>query len=482
MGSHFIPLGSGEVIPWEVHPSLSLLHQLRLFNFPIPKGMILLNPPSSDSGLSSDLVEQLQYELQAREFTSTLMIVCHLSGETFYREAWDSNQDQIGERFKEIFSYLSSHWNMSRLRADFLILENPVGFASGRAFSKKGAVDDWLEFQLGESTELLKPISIPIEKLAAGEPSIVGDFRGRIQQLLRSTRNALGEDNWVLNWKDNREQVFLTGISNYSEPKTLGDLYVSIVPWNQVPEPISPLHLSLILNCSRKLAQDYLRLIPDQKNERTFVIWNDHQLQFNFSFLSDLLRSFGLSTRALRVLPVIPHGAVAPFNGRRFWRQLPKLFKWVHDLSKTPQLVKRLSRKLESFETQAEKPFSQLFQEWQTVYVASSHLFFRVWNIFFLLDYFSLLFGRPPLRPDSFLSRPEQKTRWRFSPFDKFRANASATENQMKLSSRRALGKIEHAINLKALGWFSKGWLPSAEHIWSLTYEEICQRESQELS
>lgn len=482
MASHFIPLGSGEVIPWEVHPSLSLLHQLRLFNFPVPKGMILLNPAGSELGLSNDLVEQLQYELQAREFTSTLLIVCHLSGETFYRETWTSNQDQIRERFKEIFSYLYGHWNMPHLRADFLILENPGCFVSGRAFSKKGAVDDWLEFQIGEGSELLKPIALPIEKLAAGEPTLVGDFRGRIQHLLRSIRNALGEDNWVLNWKDNREKVFLTGISNYSEPKTLGDLYVAVVPWNYVPEPISPLHLSLILNCSKKLAQEYLRWIPDQKNERTFVIWNDNQLQFNFSFLSDLLRSFGLSTRSLRVLPVIPRSAVSPFSSRRFWRQLPKLFRWIHDLSRTPQLVKRLSKKLDSFETQAERPFSQLFQEWQMVYVASSHLLFRIWNIFFLLDYFSLLLGRAPLRPDSFLSGSEPKTKWMFSPFNKFRASGSTIENQLKLSSKKATEKIEYAIGLKALGWFSKGWLPSAEHIWSLSYEEICQRESQELT
>lgn len=451
MHSPFIPLGSGEVLPWETHSSLSVLHQLKLFNFPVPNGIILIDPKVNEAGLDLEILSELQSEIRQRELKPDLLITAFGYGEDGFVFARSCTEDSLASFFNEVVQKFSNFGH-----ADFLILEQTQGLARGRAFSQAGYGDDWVEFQL-ENTETTMPITkISIEKLSLGEARLQGDFRGRIQDLLRSIRRALGEDNWTVGWTDTSELIFLTSIEKITSPLAIPETFVRLPKWENVVEAAQILEGSLIESASKKLFQYFRNWAPELSDRRSFVIWKDKQIKFNTSLIQDFLRSFGLSTRPLKMLISDVSNPVFPFNSVRFWRNMPRLFRFLNDLRLGPGIAHRLSKKFVDFGTSPDKSFSELFQEWQTVYIESSHAVYRL-SLLFLISSYSFY-------------------RLEFSP--SFKKKGQSAELALKSSTSKALGQIQQAIRMKALGWYSRGILSSDDSIWNLTKDQILAMEA----
>jgi hypothetical protein len=451
MDSPFIPVGSGQVLPWETHPSLALIHQLKLFNFPIPNGIILIQPTLNLESLEPAFFEELQEEIRQRELKSDLTLSAFGYEESVPTFTQPCTLETLGNAFKQAIE------NLSRSkRLDFLILERMQGFARGLAFSQAGYSDDCIEFQLGAPEDSMPVTKVFIEKLSLGEIRLQGDFRGRVQDLLRSIRRALGEDNWKIDWIDADENIFLTAIEKNTSSDFVQDLFLRLPRWENTPDTPGTLEGTVISACSPKLFQYFHPWAPELSDERPFVIWRQNQLQFNISLVSDFLRGFGLSTRSLKLL--IPDFSlpVIPLNTIRFWRSLPRLFRFLRDLTLGPGIAYRLVKKLKLFQTNPEKPFSELFQEWQSIFIASSHAQYRLSTFLLIIRYGSGLL-----------------------PLGKLEARVQLAESLLRSATLEALTKIYSAIQIKALGWYSRGLLSSDDAIWSMSQDQILALEGQ---
>ncbi|MFM8269431.1 MAG: hypothetical protein ACKN9V_04510 [Pseudomonadota bacterium] len=442
MNSPFIPLGSGEVLPWETHPSLSVIHQLKLFNFPVPSGIILINPLRNSEGLTIEFLEELKEEIRQREFKTDLLVTAF-----YYNEQGTIASHSCAVESLEILFRQIGEISSEPHQIDFLILERVPGFVRGRAFSQAGFCDDWLEFQLGKPEDQMPLTEIPIEKLLLGESCLKGDFRGRVQELLRSSRRALGEDNWAIEWNDTGEAVFLNSIEKIKSPQRIQDSFLRLAKWENLQKELTVLEGSLIASSSPKLFQYFHHWAPDLCGGRPFVLWQNNQIEFNASLLSDFLRSFGLPTGPLSGLFENFSLSKFPLNTFRFWRNSPRFFRFFHDLRLGPGLAYRLSEKLAQFKTVPDKSFSELFQEWQNIFITSSHTLYRL----------SCL----QLVSSGFSNHKAQKA-----------------ETTLKTATSEAFSRLRLAIDMKALGWYSRGLIPSDYAIWSMHKDQVLDLES----
>jgi hypothetical protein len=472
MDSSLISLGSGQVLPWEVHPSLNLLHQLKLFNFPVPAGIIFLNVASELNPLSSNLLNLVQMELDKREFKEQILLSCFISGEQFEKKTFHCSRENLQNTFELFLGTLRADEHSKTRRVDCLFSETVEGIVLGTAQTEKGYQDDAVEFFFNENGLALPKQSLLIDKLTLGESKILGDFRGRVQELLRSTRRALGQDNWELQWVDTGDEVFITDISPIQAPNRRTEVFTDL-PFLENLESTQPNQLigSLVGSSSSKLFQYFANWAPELSTQRLFIKFEPPRILFNLSLLSDFLRSFGFSNRLIKFFIRLESFPIHPFNAVRFWKNLPRLFRFFHDTTLSPGISRRLANKLGNFETSAEKTFLELFLEWQTIYIASSHTLYRLWAASLLPLFIFDSFG---LDPDSF-SKDGFKSRtleYIFFPVLKYYKGNKSAQFALRQITDRALGKVNKAIEVKGLGLFSRGILETPEQIWNYDREK----------
>lgn len=472
MDSGLISLGSGQVLPWEVHPSLNLLHQLKLFNFPVPAGLVFLNSAPELNALSSESLKLIQIELDKRDFKEQLSLSCFVSGELAEKRTFLCTRETLENTFELLLGSLRSSDSNKIRRIDFLFLETVAGVVFGSAQTEKGYQDDAIEFFFSDNGLALPKQSLLIDKITIGESKILGDFRGRVQELLRSTRRALGQDNWELQWVDTGDEVFITDISPLKIGSQRKEIFADLPFLENLPSTkINSLVGSLVDSSSAKLFQYFAHWAPDLSMHRLFVKFEEPKILFNLSLLSDFLRSFGFSNRIIKFLNPSESFPIHPFNTVRFWKNLPRLFRFFHDTTLAPGISRRLANKIGNFQTSAEKTFLELFLEWQTIYIASSHALYRLWAASLLPRLIFDIFG---LDPDSF-SKGSFKNRameFMFFPVLKYYKRIKSAQIALKQITDRALNQVNKAIEVKGLGLFSRGILETPEQIWTCDKEQ----------
>ena len=447
MSSSIISLGSGQMLPWETHPDLSLLHQLKLFNFPIPNGLVFLN---AEKVAESDW-QELESELSIRELSSELSVRAFVSGKHSLILSKLSTLKALTVCCVETLKEISSRFSTSEVRVDFLISERINGNVFGSAVTRMGFLNDSLNFKIKSPENDFPSVSLPIEKIALGERKIRGDFRGRIQDLLRSIRRALGEDDWTVTWVDNGSETHLTSIQKWSaEEKLDSDFFLSIPFFDFNQFQGSTLEKDLLLEISPKLFHYFHHWSPELSLSRDFIRVSRSHVVFNFSLLTDFLSSFGLSNRSTRVLNVSEPAPKTLFNSIRFWRNLPRLVRFFHDLTLAPGLALRLSQKISNFQTEAEKSFAHLFLEWQNLTISSSHALYRLWGSLYVNS---------------------------FIPSSRYQQRVLLAEKILRQEAVKGFARIQQAIEVKALGWYSRGILASPENIWTLSKLEVLRLE-----
>jgi len=466
MDLRFIALGSGEVLPWELHSSLTLLHQLKLFGFPIPSGLIVLDVYAETGSFPATARQTLETQLQERGFKDRVALSCFHSKEGELKVIRQPSQ-KISTALDELESTCQT--------AAILILDFPQATIYGTAFSEKGYQDDLLEFSFADVGTAASAQLLPIEKLNIGETNVLSDFRGRVQDLLRSVRKVLGEDNWKISWADDGAEVFLTAIERILNPLVRSETFADIPALQILPTPVNPLTGSLAASCSAKLFQYLKNWNPDLAPQRQFIKFESPRVLFNFSLLSDFIRGFGLSDKTLHDLSVNVSMPTHSTNGLRFWKNLPRFLRLCHDANLGLTITKKVNQKLQNFDTTAEKTFSELFLEWQTIYVSSSHSLFRLLERNFLILNFFRFLG---------LSRALQSPRnnWGarllnvfFFPIVKQRIHTERLQTQLTRTTWKALQKIQSCLHVKSLGLYSKGIFQSPEQLWFLNVNEVIQ-------
>lgn len=455
MSSSIISLGSGQILPWESHPSLSLLHQLKLFSFPIPTGVILLNPDRTHQTFETDLLQNFINELQSYEIRNeievTFFIPSHEKG-TYQRSG---KLSELREILIELNQKVSSDHPELKDRIDILVQENmnerQEGI-KGWAISESGYADDLIHFEIISNENPFPALEVTTEKLFLGESRIRGDFRGRVQDLLRSIRRALGEDGWKIDWFDDGQQIFLKTILKHSVVYPRRDSYLPSTFFSLIPISAGALRGQLISELSTKLFQYFSHWTPELSSDRGWVTYLNHELRFNRSLVHDFLRSFGLFSFPIRICFDSDTSPIQPLNGVRFWRNLPRMIRLLHELSLGPGIAIRLEKKLSSFSTEPDKTVIELLSEWQNIFIATSHVLYRLWGSLFLQTYFSAF------------------------PFQR---NVISAEQRIRQTAIHCLKQIEQALEIKALGWYSRGLIRSTDEIWSLSKEDLLKLDQQ---
>lgn len=427
-----IRLGSGEILPWDAHPSLVLLHQLKLFNFPIPLGFIFLQEVLTSTG-SYALPEE--------------------SSSPFSVFLFDRQSNHAIQQIECKGSFELETIKFPPFPVDALVLENEPTQITGMAVSRSGYFTDEVSFQIHSAGETLPAQQLTVDKLAGGESPIRGDFRGRLQLLMKSLRRSLGEDDFHIQWKDDGETLFLTLIQKNNEGEALGlavqkETFFEYPEWNIIKSPIPRLKGELIEQASPKLSKYFLHWAKELSSQRKLVIYREGKILFNMSFLKDFLTSYGIPSRLLFSDSSFTQQEGTLFRPSRTWKKIPRLLRFFHELTLATGLARRVTRKISQFETSPDKTFLKLFHEWQSLFVATSHALYRI-------SFFKKLFF-----------------------FPKSKEKNHKVESQLRLASAEALLRVEEAIQIKALGWYSRGILSEEKEIWTLCPREISEKEA----
>jgi len=435
-----VRLGSGEILPWDTHPSLVLLHQLKLFNFPIPSGIVFLHDELSTNP-DNRLSLKVQQSLALEDLSSPISLLF------FDRRA--------SRPIEEIQIELSSlgEIELPFSPADALFMSRVSAQIGGVAISRTGYFTDEVTFQISTDLGSFPAQTLMVDKLGPGELPIRGDFRGRLQDLLRSLRRALGEDDLKIEWKDTGDSLYLTLIQRYNSKEVQSsasniDCFFEYPDWNIFAGPIPPLKGALVEQSSYKLSKYFLHWAKELSPSRKFVVYREGKILFNSSFLRDFLNTYGIPSQLLSSKDLLSEVEPSLFKPLRTWKKLPQLIRFFHELTLATGLANRVTQKISAFQTSPEKTFLKLFHEWQTLFIASSHALFR-------LGFFKKIF---------FYKKASQKS--------------EKAEKTLRIATQQALERVEEAIQLKAVGWYSRGFLKDENEIWSLGPQEISEKET----
>lgn len=225
----FIWLGAGRARRRHVAQRGQLLDQAARSGLPVPPGAILLDEllrAFIDKGLVENQGDRLLIP-DPELFYNTLFYsvrLPHFKRPVLIRSAGDTVPAVLSGHGPIDFgddlatsAALSAIWtDISRAsidRADVIIIEQVAANHAGVALTNDTA--DEVTFTLGEATD--QPASLPrLSGWSRPDPALP-PFSRRLQMLLRGARRTFGPGRWQIEWADDGQICYLTGVAEASQ-------------------------------------------------------------------------------------------------------------------------------------------------------------------------------------------------------------------------------------------------------------------------
>ena len=197
--------------------------------------------------------------------------------------------------------WASAYGRPRDLRRDLIAHEMVRARAEGVAFLQHGYEDDVVEAADGVARGLAaRPavrVARSLPRVRRGEKPTEDDpVAARLQVLLLDVRRAFGDGDWMVEWADDGEHIWLVQLGALSALPPRNEAFTAASHRDILPDLPSNLMASLIGSCAAGLFQHYRRLDPGLPTNRPLLeIFHGRPL-LNLTLLTDMVRRWGLPT------------------------------------------------------------------------------------------------------------------------------------------------------------------------------------------
>ena len=353
-GVVILRLGSGGTARRGCGPKAALLDQAARSGLPVPPGVIVLDE-AWRSALARGLVRLEGSGARKPISVPDPSLLVHLiglpafTGPLAIRAAFSSEEGRgetvagrlvpglfvEGRRAAALAAGLAGVWASAYgrprdLRRDLIAHEMVRARAEGVAFLQHGYEDDVVEAADGVARGLAaRPavrVARSLPRVRRGEKPTEDDpVAARLQVLLLDVRRAFGDGDWMVEWADDGEHIWLVQLGALSALPPRNEAFTAASHRDILPDLPSNLMASLIGSCAAGLFQHYRRLDPGLPTNRPLLeIFHGRPL-LNLTLLTDMVRRWGLPTHLSPGPSAAPPTADFGARPRRMIRHAPVL-------------------------------------------------------------------------------------------------------------------------------------------------------------
>lgn len=353
-----------------------LLDKAAAANLPVPQGYVLANElyqRALETG-AIGIAEGAAIELLNREQLLTLL-PSDLKPPYAVRSAFsaeDTASSSMAGYFKSFLFVSASDlpqrvvdvwqssfsFNCNEMRRDVLLMEMVDAKTAGVAFSEKDFEDDLVNYTDGTADSLVsgqtRGVSIELPRLRPYEQSPINysmaktdtntepqnsessttgnaapgrpaTFAGRLSLLLRDIRIAFADENWDIEWADDGKTCWLIQIRPVTVASRRDECFTIANHKEILPDLPSPFMTSMIVSCQHELLSYYRQFDKDLPAGRPFIEVFKGRPYLNLSYLTEMMRHWGLPTALVTKSIGGTSDRSFPFSPQRFSRKVPVL-------------------------------------------------------------------------------------------------------------------------------------------------------------
>lgn len=172
------------------------------------------------------------------------------------------------------------------------------------------------------------------EKVDTEEPTVVSTceqqalgagFEERLAIMLREVRSAFDDKNWDIEWADDGHKCWLIQIRPITVPSRRNEYFTIANHKEILPDLPSPFMTSVIASCQHGLLAYYQKFDKDLPVGRNFIEVFKGRPFLNLSYLTEMMRHWGLPTSLVTRSIGGSAAREFPLNPARFARKLPVL-------------------------------------------------------------------------------------------------------------------------------------------------------------
>lgn len=286
-------LGSGQVAAGHVGPKAALLDTARRRGLAVPAGFVIphgVDPGDLDDFLaatgattvavrSAFSVEDDSNDSHAGWFLTRLRVTSH----------------EYAGAVAEVRA--SADVRAPAARRDVLVMTMVPASHAGVAFSEPGTYDDVVNEVAGTAETLVAgDVAGERHMVPRLEPAESGWPR-RLQRLLRQVRRRFGDEPWDVEWADDGVTCWLIQLRRITRPVRRNEAFTIANHAEILPPLPSTLMTSVIAEAGPALFDWYRRADPTLPADRAFLEVVAGRPFINLSLLEDMLRHLGLPTR-----------------------------------------------------------------------------------------------------------------------------------------------------------------------------------------
>lgn len=217
--------------------------------------------------------------------------------------------------------------DVASIRRDVLVMAMVDARHSGVAFSEPGTYDDVVNMTTGTAEALvagdIAGQRLELPRLEPAEPG----WPRRLQRLLRLVRHRFGDHPWDVEWADDGKTCWLVQVRPITRPSRRNEA-LTIANHAEILPPLpSTLMTSVIAEAGPELFDWYRRADPTLPANRDFLEVVAGRPFINLSLLEDLLRHLGLPTRLVADSIGGPPERDLPLRPTRMVRKVPALIR-----------------------------------------------------------------------------------------------------------------------------------------------------------
>ena len=293
-----IPLGSGRVAAAGIGAKAALLDEAARYGLAVPWGLVVPDHlVIEDLDMASTVARPGRRGSFAVRSAFSVEDTSDQSRAGYYLTRLRVAPEDLSAAITEVRASGDVDDSEPGLRRDVLVMEMIEARHSGVAFSEPGTYDDLVNLTEGTAQDLVAG-QVPGERqlLARLEPSPRGWPR-RLARLLREIRRRFGDQPWDVEWADDGTRCWLVQLRAITAAPRRDEMLTIANHAEILPALPSTFMTSVIAQAGPDLFDWYRRADPRLPADRDFLTVVAGRPFINLSLLEDLLRHLGLPTR-----------------------------------------------------------------------------------------------------------------------------------------------------------------------------------------
>lgn len=359
-------LGSGQVAAGHVGPKAALLDTARRHGLSVPAGFVI--PHGVDPG---DIAGYLSATGSATVAVRSAFSVEDDSQDShagwFLTRLRVTSRDYAAA-VAEVRA--SADTRAPAARRDVLVMNMVQAHHAGVAFSEPGTYDDVVNVVAGTAETLVAGDIAGDRRLLPRLERAESGWPRRLQRLLRQIRRRFGDQPWDVEWADDGAVCWLIQLRRITRPTRRNEAFTIANHAEILPPLPSTLMTSIIAEAGPALFDWYRRADATLPGERAFLEVVAGRPFINLSLLEDMLRHLGLPTRLVADSIGGPPERDVPLRPTRLVRRAPALMRLGVAQVSAVATAGRLRRRVAVAGSQPPVSFTDQCERLRQAYVA----------------------------------------------------------------------------------------------------------------